>query len=98
MSKIIHPAPATSEMPDNAAAHEARGVAPAGPHYWAKRGKAIVGPFPTRSDALAAFYAAHPFKGPDYMARAKVNEVLTGYGTTGPSFDMRWHHARELTA
>jgi hypothetical protein len=85
-------------MPDNAAAHEARGVAPAGPHYWAKRGKAIVGPFPTRSEALAAFYAAHPFNKPLYLAMNKANEVLTGYGTTGPNFDMRWHPARELPA
>jgi hypothetical protein len=68
------------------------------PQFWAKRGKTIVGPFPSRDEALAAFYAANPFKKPLYLATAKANEVLTGYGSTGPNFDMRWHPARVLPA
>lgn len=63
--------------------------------FWATRGRKQVGPFPTREEALAAFRAAHPHTGPQYMARAKQNQVLTGYGLTGPSSDMRWHDAAE---
>lgn len=58
--------------------------------FWAKRGKLIVGPFSTRGEAMQAFDKAYPFKGPFYMRSAMANQVLTGYGTNGPSFDMQW--------
>lgn len=65
--------------------------------YWAKRGKKQVGPFATRDAALDAFRTAYPFTKALYLATAKANEILTGYGTFGPQFDMRWHPARDVT-
>lgn len=62
--------------------------------FWAKRGKdQITGPLPTREEALDAFREAYPHTGPQYMARAKQNQILTGYGLNGPWADMRWHDA-----
>jgi hypothetical protein len=81
-------------MPDNVAAHDACGANSVA--YWAKRGKKQVGPFSSRCKALAAFYAANPFNKPLYLATAKANEVMTGYGAEGPFFDMRWHPALKL--
>jgi hypothetical protein len=66
--------------------------------YWAKRGKKLVGPFPTRNEALAAFREQYPFNKPLYLATAKANEIMSGYGAFGPHFDMQWHAARELPA
>lgn len=62
--------------------------------YWAKRGKILVGPFSTRDEALAAFRERYPFDGPDYMARSKTKQILTGYGEDGPWFDLRWDDAK----
>ena len=66
--------------------------------FWAKRKTKIVGPFPTREDALAAFYASNPFKGADYMAKAKDAQIMTGYGEFGPSFDIRWDYAKAIAS
>ena len=61
--------------------------------YWAKRGKNIVGPFETQEAALEAFRAQFPFKKAAYMAKAKNEQIMTGYGEFGPSFNMQWHDA-----
>jgi hypothetical protein len=61
--------------------------------YWAKRGKKIVGPFPTIEQALAAFRSTYPHKGPDYARALAKNAILTGYGKFGPSSNMQWHNA-----
>ena len=61
--------------------------------YWAKRRKQQVGPFPTLAEALAAFREKFPYAGPAYAARAKKNEIMTGFGEFGPHFDIRWHDA-----
>lgn len=63
--------------------------------YWAKRGPKIVGPLPTREEALAAFREKHPFRHPAWAASAPRHQILTGYGAGGPWFDMRWHDAIE---
>lgn len=66
--------------------------------FWAKRGRAIVGPFESRESALAAFIAANPWRGPAYAATAAKNQIMTGYGEFGPYSDMHWHSAAETTA
>ncbi len=63
--------------------------------FWAKRRRAIVGPYDTRESAIAAFIAANPWRGPDYAATAPRNKIMSGYGEFGPSFDLRWHNANE---
>lgn len=63
--------------------------------YWASRGRSKAGPCASREEALAAFRAAFPFKGPDYSAQARKNQICTGYGADSASFDMRWHDARD---
>jgi hypothetical protein len=58
--------------------------------FWAKRGKAVIGPCATREQALQAFNSAHPVKGPAYLLTSRKNDVMTGYGTFGPHFDIQW--------
>ena len=47
--------------------------------YWAANGLIQVGPFETREAAAAALFAV-----------AEVKTATTGYGTYGPSFDVRF--------
>ena len=65
--------------------------------FWAQRGKSKVGPRASREEALAAFRKAFYFRGTDAAAQSKRWAIMTGYGSDGPWFDMRWHDAREVT-
>lgn len=65
-------------------------------HYWASRGKKIVGPFASRDEALTAFRETYPFNKPLYLCNNRANSILTGYGAYGPHFDLQWHAARKL--
>lgn len=60
--------------------------------FWAKRGKQLVGPFPTREDALREFRIKFPLYGKHPLGR-KQTDIMTGYGTFGPMFDIRWNDA-----
>ena len=62
--------------------------------YHAQRRRQRVGPFATREEAVAAFVAAFPFTGPDYMAQAPRNKIMSGYGNGGAYFDLRWNGAK----
>lgn len=63
--------------------------------FWAKRGRKIVGPFPTREDALRAFAAAYPFKG---KLAGKADAIMSGFGMGGPYSDLRWTSPLEIPA
>lgn len=67
--------------------------------YWAKAGKCLIGPFETRESAIRCMYDRQADKRPlpDYMARARKNQILTGYGEFGPHFDMQWVDAYSVT-
>lgn len=67
--------------------------------FWAKARKSIIGPYETREAALAAMYDRQADKRPlpDYLAKAPKNQILTGYGATGPHYDLRWHDAHSVT-
>jgi hypothetical protein len=62
--------------------------------YWCESAEHKVGPYPTRKEALDAFRARYPFRGADYEANARRNQIATGYGRAGAWFDIRWHSAR----
>ncbi len=51
--------------------------------YWAKRGKRIAGPAPTRSGALALFRM-------QFSLADRHTQIMTGYGSDGPWFDIQW--------
>lgn len=63
--------------------------------YWAQRRTKTVGPYATRNEAVEAFRAKYPFKGPDYGKSAKRNQIMVGYGAHGPVFDICWYDAKE---
>lgn len=67
--------------------------------FWAKAGKSIIGPFETRESALASMYDRQADKRPlpDYLARARKNQIMTGYGSTGPYSDLQWHDAYSVS-
>ena len=52
--------------------------------YWAQRGNMRIGPYPSREQAEIEGQSLFP-KRPSRTAR-----VMIGYGTTGPSFDIRF--------
>ena len=56
--------------------------------FWAIRGKQKSGPHPSREAAADAFRAAYPV--PARKVGSKKTQIMTGYGTFGPSFDIRW--------
>lgn len=51
----------------------------------------MIGPFETQEAAVAKFREVHPFKGAAWMAKMKKYSIMTGYGSDGPRFDIRWH-------
>jgi hypothetical protein len=54
--------------------------------YWAhpiNRPKNMVGPFDSRVAAIEVAITKYP----------KAKEITSGYGTFGPSFDIRWNKA-----
>jgi hypothetical protein len=67
--------------------------------YWAKAGNSLIGPFETRNGAIESMRDRQADKRPlpDYMARARKNQILTGYGEFGPHFDMQWVDAYNVT-
>ncbi len=64
--------------------------------YWAQHDTRIVGPCDSREEALEKFRAKYPFKGEPYEGAAKHNQIITGYGSAGAWFDLRWDPAIEL--
>jgi hypothetical protein len=58
--------------------------------YWAKRNSDQVGPFASREEAIEAFRAAYPVKGPSYTRAARKNDILSGSGEYGPDFNITW--------
>ena len=62
--------------------------------FYARRGAIKIGPFATREAAISAFREAHPFKGPDYMASARKNDFMTGWGNGDVYFHIDWHPIR----
>jgi hypothetical protein len=61
--------------------------------FWAQRKTQKIGPFPTRQEAIEAFRATFPHKGPEYMRSSKKRQFHTGYGTYGPHMSIEWHNA-----
>lgn len=54
--------------------------------YWAQRGRQKSGPHESREAAVAAFRAAFP----DKKGKPHARQIMTGYGTFGPYFDIQW--------
>jgi hypothetical protein len=61
--------------------------------FWAIRNKQQAGPVASREEAVEAFRAAFPHKGPEYMRSSKKCQFHTGYGEFGPHFSIEWHNA-----
>lgn len=61
--------------------------------FWAKRGRQLVGPCPSREAALREFRERFPLS--PRKAIGRDSKILAGYGEFGPSFDMQWHDSRE---
>jgi hypothetical protein len=66
--------------------------------FWAKRTKRQVGPCATREEALRLFRETYPLTAAERRKRTGlfsggIGRILTGYGSDGPWFDMRWHDA-----
>lgn len=60
--------------------------------FWAAKGKKTIGPCDTREEAVRAFRATQkPVAA--YMARARANQIMSGYGEFGPHFDIQFHDA-----
>ena len=61
--------------------------------FWAQKGIKKAGPCSSRADAIEEYRRIFPFKGKDWAASNFRNQIMTGYGEFGPSFDIRWHPA-----
>lgn len=58
--------------------------------YWAASGKKLVGPYPSREEAVKAYAEKYPATAKNFRLK-----VTTGYGKFGPHFDIRWLPAYE---